>query len=122
MGRPALYVVIVALAVFVLGAAFVLQTGGGSSQTAVSVSVHDLSTAPAAYDGERVSTSGVLRLAREPEEQFLVTAGGLGILVLDYNEDALRPLDGRDVTVTGRFGYNEHEGVYIEADSVTEIP
>jgi hypothetical protein len=121
MGRTALYAVIVVLTVFVLSAAFILKSGGGSSQAALSVSVHDLSTAPDAHSGERVTTTGVLRLALEPREQYLVTADGLGVLILGYDEDALRELDGRTVTVIGRFGHNERDGVYIEADSVTEI-
>jgi hypothetical protein len=35
-----------------------------------------------------------------------------------YDALALRPLDGRPVTVTGRFGFDGVEGTYIEAESV----
>jgi len=119
MTRPFLYAAIVLLALFVLAAAVLLEQGGGSSQAAVSVSVHDLSTAPAAHDGDRVTVSGVLRFAPEPEEQFLLTADGLGILIFGYDESLLRALDGRNVTVIGRFGVSERDGVYIDADSVT---
>jgi hypothetical protein len=121
MIRPLIYVAIGLLALFVLAAALLLEHGG-SSQAAVSVSVHDLSTAPQLHSGDRVTTTGVLRLALEPEEQILLTADGLGIVIVGYDEALLRSLDGRGVTVTGRFGFNEHDGVYIEADSVAELP
>jgi hypothetical protein len=121
MTRSILYAAIVLLALFVLSAAFLLERGS-SSQAAVSVSVHDLSTAPQAHDGDRVTTSGVLRLALEPEEEFLLTADGLGILIVGYDEALLRPLDGRGATIVGRFGFTERDGVYIQAESVTEIP
>ena len=121
MGRTLIYLSILVLAVFVLAAAFLLQTGGESlsSPAAVPVSVHDLSTAPKAHREERVVTTGVLRLVHEPNDHFLVTADGLGVVIRGYDEAALRALDGQEVTVTGRFGYDPDTGTYIDAESVT---
>ena len=122
MGRTLIYLCILILAVFVMAAAFLLQTGGGSSSAAMPVSVHDLSVAPQAHDDERVVATGVLRLIHEPNDHFLVTAGGLGVIVRGFDEDVLRALDGQTVTVTGRFGYGAETGTYIDAESVTAAP
>ena len=72
MGRTLIYLSILVLAVFVLAAALLLQTGGESlsSPAAVPVSVHDLSVAPQAHDDERVVTTGVLLLVHEPNDHF----------------------------------------------------
>ena len=122
MGRFLIYLCILVLAVFVLAAAFLLQTGGESSSAAMPVSVHDLSVAPQAHDDERVVATGVLRLLHEPDDHFVVTADGLGVIVRGYDEAVLRALDGQTVTVTGRFGFDEETGTYIDAESVTAAP
>jgi len=124
MGRALIYLSILVLAVFVLAAAFLLQTGDESlsSPAAVPVSVHDLSVAPQAHAAERVVTTGVLRLIHEPDDHFLVTADGLGVIVRGHDEAVLRALDGQAVTVTGRFGFDEKTGTYIDAESVTAAP
>jgi len=119
MGRTLIYLCILVLAVFVLTAAFLLQTGDGSSSAAMPVSVHDLSVAPQAHDDERVVATGVLRLVRDPNDHFLLTEEGLGVIVRGYDEAALRALDGQTVTVTGRFGFDGETGTYIDAESVT---
>ncbi|MDO8615241.1 MAG: hypothetical protein Q7T33_05830 [Dehalococcoidia bacterium] len=108
MGRTLIYLSILVLAVFVLAAAFLLQTGDESlsSPAAAPVSVHDLSVAPQAHTAERIVTTGVLRLIHEPDDHFLVTADGLGVIVRGHDEAVLRALDGQTVTVTGRFGYD----------------
>ena len=122
MGRFLIYLCILVLAVFVLTAAFLLQSGGGTSSAAMPVSVHDLSVAPQAHDDERVVATGVLRLIHEPNDHFLVTEEGLGVIVRGYDDDVLRALDGQTVTVTGRFGYDADTGTYIDAESVTAGP
>jgi len=119
MGRFLMYACLLVLAVFVLSAAFLLQSGGGTSSAAPTVSVHDLSTAPEEHDDERVSTTGVLRFLHEPNDHFVVTAEGLGVIVRGYDEAALRALDGQSVTVTGRFGFDDKNGTYIDAESVS---
>jgi len=118
MGRAVIYVAIAALAAFLLLFFGIFQRGGGSSEAFMRISVHDLSVAPEAHAGEHVVTIGILRRVLEPEEHFLVTEGGLGIIIRGYDFLALRPLDGRPVTVTGRFGFDGLEGTYIEAESV----
>ncbi|HEU4760096.1 MAG TPA: hypothetical protein VFT91_08975 [Dehalococcoidia bacterium] len=119
MGRTLLYLAIVALAAFVLAAVFVLDTGGGALETAHGVSVHDLSVEAEVHDGERVTAEGVLRRFTDPEEEFVLTESGLGVVVRGFNVQALRRLDGQKVTVTGRFGFDSKNGTYIKADSVT---
>ena len=121
MGRFLIYLCILVLAVFVLAAAFLLQAGRKSSSGAMPVPVHDLSVAPQAHAEERVATTGVLRLLHEPNDHFLVTADGLGVIVRGYDEEALRALDGQTVTVTGRFGFDRETGTYIDAESVTAV-
>ena len=120
MGRFLVYLSITALALFVLAAVFLFQTGGGSSSAATSVSVHDLSVAPEDHAEERVATTGVLRFLHEPDDHFVVTADGLGVIVRGYAEEALRALDGQ--TVTGRFGFDAETGTYIDAESVAAAP
>jgi hypothetical protein len=118
MGRFLVYAWILVLGAFVLAAAFLLQAGGKSSSGAMPVSVHDLSVAPQAHAEERVATTGVLRFLHEPDDHFVVTADGLGVIVRGYDEAALRALDGQTVTVTGRFGFDRETGTYIDAESV----
>ena len=117
MGRFLVYACILVLAVFVLAAAFLLQASGKSSSGAMPISVHDLSVAPQAHAEERVATTGVLRFLHEPDDHFVVTADGLGVIVR-FDEATLRPLDGLTVRVTGRFGYDADTGTYIDAQSV----
>lgn len=119
MGRLFVYSTIAGLAAFVVLFFLVIERGGGSSAAVMPVSVHDLSVAPQAHADERVETTGVLRRVQEPEEHFLVTEDGLGVLVRGYPASALRALAGHTVTVSGRFGYDATEGTYIEAETVT---
>ena len=77
MGRAFLYAFLLALALFVLGATYVLD-GGASSGAATAVSVHDLSVSPEDYNGRQVRTEGTMRR-----------------------------LDEQPVAVTGRFGFDE---------------
>src|SRR4030066_114865 len=113
MGRFLVYACILVLAVFVLAVAFLLQASGKSSSGALPVSGHDLSGAPQAPAEERVAPTGVLRFLHEPDDHFIVTADGLGVIVRGYDEDALRALDGQTGTVTGRFGFDEERGTSI---------
>jgi hypothetical protein len=119
MGRVFVYLLILVLTVFLLSSALIFRNGGDPSEEVMQVSIHDLSTAPQAHAETRVETTGVLRLTEEPAPHFLVTAQGLGIVVRDYDEGELRALDGRIVTVIGRFGFDEAAGTFIETDSVT---
>ena len=118
--RTFLYATILVLAVFVLIATFVLGNGGGSSSEAeMTVSIHDLATFTDQYRGERVTTEGVLRRYDEPSEHFVVEDGGLRVAISSAASEALRPLEGRRVTVTGRFDVELGTGRYIEVERVT---
>ena len=121
MGRFIVYGLIIVLGVFALTCTFILRTRGGHSDAAMLVSVHDLSTAPQAHAQTRVTTRGVLRLLGDPQEHYLVTSDGLGVAVRGYDREALRALVEQEVTVTGRFGFDQANGTYIEADSVIPV-
>jgi len=119
MGRAFLYAFLLALALFVLGATYVLD-GGASSGAATAVSVHDLSVSPEDYNGRQVRTEGTMRRLDEPEEHFVVAADGLAVVVRDYPARDLRRFDEQPVAVTGRFGFDE-DGTFIEAVTVTPL-
>ncbi len=120
MGRTLMYSAIGGLAVFVLSAAFLVQSGGGSIAQAGDRSIHDLFLEPERFDGAGVTTEGVLRPGNSGEE-FLVTADGLGIIVRSDSLDRLRELEGRKVRISGRFGVDEDAGVFIDAITIVEI-
>ena len=121
MGRVLMYTVLAALTTFVLGAAFLLQHGGGAIEAAAAVSVHDLSVDYQLHVHQRVSTEGVLRRIEEPKEHFVITADGLGIVIRRYDLRELRRLEGRTVRVNGRAGFDEATGVFIDAESVVSL-
>ena len=114
------YAAILVLAVFVLTATFVLGNGGSSSSEAeMTVSIHDLATFSEQYRGQRVTTEGVLRRYDEPDEHFALEDGELRVAVSSPAVEALRPLEGQHVSVTGRFDFKLGTGRYIEAERVT---
>jgi hypothetical protein len=119
MGRVLLYTFMALLGVFVFVTWTIIESGGSATEAAHEVSVHDLSFGSDIYGGSLVSTGGVLRFLTEPEDHFVVTDEGLGIVIRGYDEDELRRLRGRTVTVIGRFDFDEPNGVYIVPDLVT---
>ena len=118
VGRLFLYAVILSLAIFVLTAAFVFRHGGGPSEAVMQVNVHDLATASELYRGERVTTVGILRRLEEPDEHFVLEADELQVAVTGHDRGALLELEGRRVTVTGRFDIKQGTGRLIRADTV----
>jgi hypothetical protein len=110
---------ILMLALFVLMATFVLETGGGTQGAEAYISIHDLSTSPETHAGESVTTTGVLKLLQgEATERYLITAEGQGISLLEVPPETLRPLVDVPVTVTGVFGFDAANGTFIEVDTV----
>jgi hypothetical protein len=119
VGRALMYSALVALVTFVLSTYFLLERGGGKIAAVQEVSLHTLTTAPTAYEGQVVSTSG--RLVHNddlnvyeigaPDENYPV-------VIRTLDERVLASLAGRDVIVTGLCGFESGVGVYIEADSV----
>ncbi len=71
--------------------------------------------------GDRLEPEGLLRRLTEPEEHFLVTADGLGVVVRGFAKGKLRRLADETVRVTGRFGFDAAGGTYIEADGVAPV-
>ena len=120
IARLITYTVIGALGVFVLMTTFLIDEGGGSATPAGRVSVHDLSLAPETYRGETVITQGDLGFSPEIQQHQIVDEG-IAIVVLGYEEEALRSLEGRRVTVTGRFDFDAATGVFIDADTVNVV-
>jgi hypothetical protein len=123
MGRALMYTAIAALAVFVLLATFVLQSGGESIAAVQHVSVHDLTSGPARYVGYPVTTEGALTYSDEHERFEIVAEGDFAILIREYHGDAIiSEYVGEEVRVSGTFGFEDEFGVYIDADVVAPVP
>ena len=116
MGRTLIYVAITALAVFVLSATFFLRHGGESIASVQHVSVHDLTAAPSRFEGEVVTTVGVLSFSEEHDHYELVGDANFAVSIREYTgENPLDGLLGREVRVRGVFGSDSESGVYIDA-------
>jgi hypothetical protein len=123
MARAITYGVIAALGVFVLFTTFIVTRGGGSatsSDTNLNVSVHDLSLEPESYRGDLVVTEGNL-LFSEDIKQYQIVDEGIAIVVVGYDEEAFKGLEGRRVTVSGRFDFDLGTGIFIDAEFVREV-
>lgn len=122
MGRTIVYGLILVLSVFLLSSLLILKSGGGRTEAVSQVSIHELSAASEIYAGERVTTSGVLRSIASGSQEFFLEAEGLRVAVRGYDEETLAKLEGRRVTIRGRFDFEEKTGRLIEAESVTPLP
>jgi hypothetical protein len=120
MARAITYIVIVGLGMFVLATTFLITKGGGSANPAGEriVSVHDLSLEPEAYRGDNVTTEGQLTFSPDIK-QYQVVDEGIAIVVVGYEEQAFRGLEGQRVRVTGRFDFDLGTGIFIDAEFVT---
>ena len=114
-GRVIMYAFLILLALFVLAVTFVTESGGGSSATIAQVSLHTLRTAPQAYEGQLVATEGVLGFSQEHQLFQITDQTSIAVIIRGYaDEEQMRSLEGQRVRVTGRFGFDEETGVYIE--------
>jgi hypothetical protein len=123
MARVITYIVIAGLGLFVLATTFLISKGGGSANPAdgtQTVSIHDLSINPEAHRGNTVITEGDLVFSPDIKE-YQVVDQGIAIVVVGYEEEAFRSLDGRRVKVTGRFDFDLGTGIFIDADIVTVV-
>lgn len=119
MGRALMYASLVALVTFVLSTYVLLEHDGGKIAAVREVSLHDLTLTPHNYEGEVVSTSGMLVHNDDlnvyeigaPDENYPV-------VIRTLDERVLLSLVGQDVMVIGLCGFESGVGVYIEADSV----
>ena len=105
MGRTLMYAAITALAVLVLSATFLLKHGGESVASVQHVSVHDLTTSPNHFDGDSVTTVGMLGFSEEHDRYQLVAEGHFAIILREYTrEDPLDGRVGREARVRGLCG------------------
>ena len=122
MGRTLMYAAITALAVLVLSATFVLKHGGESIASVQHVSVHDLTSGPSHFDGDSVTTVGVLGISEEHDSYELVGEGSFAIIIREYaGESRLDGLVGREVRVRGVFGIDQESGVFIDASYIGPV-
>ena len=122
MGRTLMYASITVLAVLVLSATFVLKHGGESIASVQHVSVHDLTSGPGHFDGDSVTTVGVLGISEEHHRYELVGEGSFAIIIREYTgENPLNRLVGREVRVRGLFGIDQESGVYIDATYIGSV-
>ncbi len=122
MGRTLMYAAITALAALVLSATFLLNHGGESMASVQHVSVHDLTTGPSRFEGESVTTVGVLGFSEEHDRYQLVGEGNFAIVIREYvGGDPLDGLVGRDVRVRGVFGIDQELGVNINASYIGPV-
>lgn len=122
MGRTLMYAAITALAALVLSATFLLKHGGESVASAQHVSVHDLTSGPSRFDGDSVTTVGVLSFSEEHDRYELVGEANFAVIIRKYTGD--NPLDGlvgRKVRVRGVFGIDPESGVHIDASYVGPV-
>ena len=122
MGRTLMYAAITALAVVVLSATFLLKHGGESVASVQYVSVHDLTSGPSRFDGESVTTVGVLGFSEEHDLYELIGEGNFAVLIREYaGGEPLDGLVGREVRVRGLFGSDQELGVYIDASYIGPV-
>ncbi len=122
MGRTLMYAAITALAVLVLSATFVLKHGGESIASVQHVSVHDLTSGPSHFDGDSVTTVGVLGISEEHDRYELIGDGSFAVIIREYTVDSrLDRLVGREVRVRGVFGIDQESGVYIDASYIGPV-
>lgn len=122
MGRTLMYAAITALAVFLLSATFVLQHGGESIASVRQVSVHDLTNGPSLFEGQHVTTAGLLGFSEEHSDYQLVDEGDFAVIIREYRGGAsLDDLLGRRVRVSGVFGISQESGVYIDATFIGPV-
>jgi hypothetical protein len=120
MARAITYLVIAGLGLFVLTTTFLVSKGGGSANPNESgqvISVHDLSLDPPEYTGDTLTTVGQLMFSPDIK-QYQVVDEGIAIVVVGYEDEALRELDGQRVRVTGRFDFDIGTGIFIDAELV----
>jgi hypothetical protein len=123
MGRTLMYATLVALAVFVLSATFILDHGGESIASVRSVTVHDLTTLPGtnSYVGQTVLIEQATLGYSEEHDLYQVVDPGANyaVVIREFSGSTdLAELLDQDVTVSGIFGIDEELGVYIDAGTV----
>lgn len=83
------------------------------------VSVAELVTQEASYEGELVQTQGVVRTFGNPRHYWIEDArlNRVGLVP----EEVVAPQIGREVRVVGRFHFDERTGRVIEVESIEPL-
>lgn len=116
--RVLLLLAVVALGVVVIG--LVVADRRHSAPT-IHVSPRQLAAAPETFEGERVATSGVVRVfeADTPNEYYVVEeAGDYRVGLRGVPNATLRPLVGLAVDVAGTFDFSPTVGVYLQVTTI----
>lgn len=123
IGRALMYGLILGLAMFVAATYFLIDTGGGTpGATAREVSVHDLTQSADTFNGDDVTTTGVLSFSEEHGSYQITDNGNFAVIIRGYSdEQILASLVKKTVRVTGKFGFDSESGTYIEAAAVIEV-
>ena len=115
IGRVLMYGVIALLAIFVLAATFLIDSGDESIATVGEITVADLLLTPEKYEAKELRTRGLLTFDEE-FEQYSVGDDRLQIRIV-YEPGGIDDFIDQDVRVTGRLDFDS-EGVFIDADRV----
>lgn len=119
MGRLLMYATLVVLALFVAATYLVLDHGGGTIAQVQDVTVHNLTSGSATYDGQPVTTSGTLQLSDDGKWEISENDANFPVEVRNFEDESLlQSLEGRRVKVHGIFGIEPDGPVYINADTV----
>ena len=110
-----MYGVIALLAIFVLAATFLIDSGDELIATVGEITVADLLLTPEKYEAQELRTRGLLTFDEE-FEQYSVGDEELQIRIV-YEPGGIDDFIDQDVRVTGRLDFDS-EGVFIDADRV----
>ncbi len=121
MGRFLMYTAIALLALFVLSVALILEHVGDSSDAVADATVHDLRLSPDSYQGRIVTIRGALRFTPDTGQFQVVDADTQAVVIVGYDVRELQRLNGHNVTVMGRFDFDQETGIYISAQRVTAL-
>jgi hypothetical protein len=117
MGRALMYALLATLLSFVLASYFLLEHGGTEMREVLELTMHNLTSAPARYEGQTVATSGTLNHNDSLGRYELVAPdANFPLAIRNFDEAKLASLVGQAVRVSGKFG--SAGGVHIDADSV----
>lgn len=101
------------------GTLLALSACGGNDE-AKPVPLPVLAENPAAYDGERVVTQGVVRRFDAPLHYWIEDQDLHRVELFPH--EVIAPHLGRDVRVVGRFSFSPDEGRQLVLESVTPWP
>ena len=121
MGRFLMYTTIALLAVCVLSSFLILKHGSEGLGQVQGLTVDKL-TSPAsanAYNGATVSVTGTL-VYNNDLKTFELTGKGSNypLPIQGLADDVLAPLNNQDVTVSGKFVYEQDKGTHLEAKTI----